>query len=402
MRILTVGNGYPPHHHGGAELIWESAVDHLRESGHDARVLTIDLLLDDKGPDPPWVHRDLRWRLKGGRFEEIGLRQRAVMARHNHAVLDHHLDEFAPEVIAWWSMGGLSLTMLETVRRRGIPSAAFVLDEWVDYGRWADAWSRTFSGPRRSRAAGIAERIAGIPAAVDLGTATKYAFISEFTRAQAEGLGLGLRDTAVLHSGIHKDFLDPSPVREWRWRLLYVGRIDTRKGIDTAIESLALLPPEASLNIAGSWDPVEEDRLRAAAAELGVEDRVVFAGQLDRPELVAIYGEADALVFPVRWNEPWGLVPLEGMARGVPVLATGRGGSAEYLRDEENCLLFEADDARALASATQRLADSAELRLALREDGIRTAAKYTERAYNERVEETLVEAASRNAAAVAT
>ena len=51
------------------------------------------------------------------------------------------------------------------------------------------------------------------------------------------------------------------------------------------------------------------------------------------------------VVFPVRWEEPWGLVPIEAMARGRPVVATGRGGSGEYLRDGENCVLFEADDA---------------------------------------------------------
>jgi glycosyltransferase involved in cell wall biosynthesis len=94
-------------------------------------------------------------------------------------------------------------------------------------------------------------------------------------------------------------------------------------------------------------------------------------------------------VFPVRWQEPWGLVPLEAMARGRPVVATGRGGSAEYLRDGENCVLFEADDPAALAAAVRRLASDSQLRIRLREDGLATAPSYTEPLFNEAVERAL-------------
>ena len=69
------------------------------------------------------------------------------------------------------------------------------------------------------------------------------------------------------------------------------------------------------------------------AAGAGLADRVLFSGMVGREELISLYGRADAVVFPVRWNEPWGLVPLEAMARGRPVVATGRGGSGEYLVD---------------------------------------------------------------------
>jgi glycosyltransferase involved in cell wall biosynthesis len=120
---------------------------------------------------------------------------------------------------------------------------------------------------------------------------------------------------------------------------------------------------------------------------------VVFAGHRDRGDLMAAYSEADAVVFPVRWREPWGLVPLESMARGRPVVATGRGGSGEYLRDGENCVLFEADDPRELAEALGRLAADPGLRGRLREGGIDTAARYTEPIFNAAVEKALLEAA---------
>lgn len=395
MRVLTVGNGYPPHHHGGYELIWQSAVDHLRARGHEVAVLTTDTLTDATEPDPPGVTRTLRWDLKGGRFEPPGLLGRAATARHNHRELERKLEELRPDVVGWWSMGGLSLTMLETVRLRGLPAVAFVLDEWLDYGRWADAWLHTFTGPRRGRFARLASRLAGVPATVDLGAAARYLFISEFTREQALSLGLDLPHTGVAHSGVKVDFLDPAPPKEWAWRLLYVGRIDRRKGIDTAIGALTHLPDEARLSIVGSWDPDEEERLRGVARELGVAERVDFAGKRDGADLLAAYGSADVALFPVRWNEPWGLVPIEAMGRGTPVVATGRGGSGEYLRDEENCLLFESDDERGLAAAIIRLAESDALRSRLRAGGIETAARYTEPLYNREVEAALSDAVTR-------
>ncbi len=124
-------------------------------------------------------------------------------------------------------------------------------------------------------------------------------------------------------------------------------------------------------------------------------ERVHFAGQLGRGEIVAAYGRADAVVFPVRWEEPWGLVPLEAMGRGCPVVATGRGGSAEYLRDEHNCLLFDADDAEALAAALSRLASDDALRARLRRGGLETAPRYTDEVFNGAVEAELTRAVGR-------
>ena len=60
VRVLTVGNMYPPHHHGGYELVWESAVEHLRARGHEVRVLTTDTRTDTVETDGPDVHRELR------------------------------------------------------------------------------------------------------------------------------------------------------------------------------------------------------------------------------------------------------------------------------------------------------------------------------------------------------
>lgn len=394
MRILTAGNGYPPYSQGGYERVWESAVEHMRAQGHEVAVLTTGPGARASHAEDGGVERDLRWHLRGGEFMNLGFPARTALTRHNLRALARKLASFRPHLVAWWSMGGLSLTMLELVRRRRIPAVAFVHDDWLDYGRRVDPWLWTFTGPRRGRFVPTVEKLSRMPAAVDFRTAAEYIFVSEFTRDHALASGLELDRTAVANSGIHADFLEPAAPREWRWQLLYAGRIDRRKGIDTSIAALADLPPEARLEVVGAWDAAEEERLRSMARELGVTDQVRFRGGLGRDGLLAAYADADAVVFPVRWSEPWGLVPLEAMGRGRPVIATGRGGSGEYLEHERNCLLFEADDHKGLAAAVRRLAASADLRETLRHGGFATAPLHTEERFNGEVEAAVERAAA--------
>jgi glycosyltransferase involved in cell wall biosynthesis len=399
VRVLTVGNLYPPHHFGGYEIVWLSAVEHLRARGHDVRVLTTDTRTGSPdAEDEQDIHRELRWTMRDGRFEPARRRERFELARHNHKTLVRHLDEFRPQVVSWWGMGGLTLGLLETVRRRSLPAVAFVHAEWLEYGRWVDPWRHAFRG-RRSRLVPLVELVTRIPVEPKFAEAARYVFVSEHTRQHALSLGLGLRDTGIAHSGIHTDFLDPAPEAAWEWRLLYVGRLDPNKGVDTAVEAMRHLPATARLELIGGWDTAEESRLRRLASDVGVAERVHFGGQRSRAEIVEAYGRADVVVFPVRWEEPWGLVPLEAMGRGRPVVATGRGGSGEYLRDEYNVLLFDAGDAEALAAALSRLAADEALRARLRRGGLETAPRYTDQLFNEAVEEELARAAGRDLAA---
>jgi glycosyltransferase involved in cell wall biosynthesis len=165
-------------------------------------------------------------------------------------------------------------------------------------------------------------------------------------------------------------------MRPWRWRLLFVGRIDERKGIDAIIRALPLLPPAARLELIGSGDTAHLEELHALVRELGVQDRVQF-GVVDRRNLAARYADADAFIFPSTWSEPFGIVPLEAMACGTPVVATGTGGTGEFLRDGHNALFFAPGDPQSLAAALNRLATDVELRTRLLSAGQRTAGELT-------------------------
>ena len=374
MRVLTVGNMYPPHHLGGYELVWRGAVEHLRKRGHDVSVLTTDhRRAGAVDPDPPHVHRTLRWWWRDHRFPRYGPIRRVRWERHNWTVLAERLEADRPEAVMWWSMGGMSLSLIERARDAGLPAVGVVHDDWLLYGPRVDGGPRLRQGP------------------LDLG-GVRWLFVSDFVRRKAvERSGLNLQRTEVVPSGIDEAHLRAlGPGRAWDWRLLCVGRLDRRKGLDTAIEALALLP-EARLNVVGDGDDRLGRELRGQAAKLGVIDRVGFRGHREGAALDAQYEAADAVLFPVTWDEPWGLVPLEAMAHGVPVIATGRGGSGEYLRDGGNALLHPAGDAEALAAAVRRMAADASLRERLREAGAATAARHTASRFHQRIEAVLEE-----------
>jgi glycosyltransferase involved in cell wall biosynthesis len=402
LRILCIGNRYPPWSTGGYELTWAAAVDWLRGAGHAVRVLTTlpDPADDDVDGQAATgdVNRELRWYWAAHRFPKRTLSECLEIERANAAVLGRHLQEFSPEVVMWWAMGGMSLSLLEQVRRRGVPAVSMVGDEWPVYGPEVDGWTRHWRGWRRSMAPG-AERTTGIPSRLRLEQAALWSFNSAYTRTVACAAGLNLVDAAVDHPGIDlgrfRAAVDRTTEELWRWRLLYLGRIDPRKGIATAIRALAFLPHETRLTVYGSGDVEHLAELQQLAHQLSVAEQVSFrSGTAD--EVPEVYAACDGVVFPVTWREPWGLVPLEAMASRRPVVASrSGGGTAEYLENGRNCLQFEPEDAAGLAAAVTRLAEHPGLRDSLVRAGHATARRYTQERFHTAMERRLDETVAR-------
>jgi glycosyltransferase involved in cell wall biosynthesis len=358
----------------------------MRAAGWDVLVLASDYRspTPPAGPEDQDVRRVLRWYWEDHRFPRMSLRRRRELETHNLRVLREAVAEFDPDAVNWWAMGGMSLSLIEEGRRLGLPAAGVVVDDWMIYGPKVDGWSKSV---RRLGLGRPAERVTGVPGRIDLGGAARWVFVSDYVRRRAAG-ARELPRTEVAHGGVDRDLFATEAARDWDWRLLYVGRIDPRKGIDTAIRAMAELP-DARLTVIGTGEEAHGRELRKLAESAGVAGRVEFA-QRPRAELPAAYAEAGAVLFPVRWAEPWGLVPLEAMAVGTPVVATGTGGSGEYLEHERNCLLFAPpDDHRALAAQISRLAADPGLRARLRAGGVETADHFTERRFNRAVMDAL-------------
>jgi D-inositol-3-phosphate glycosyltransferase len=160
--------------------------------------------------------------------------------------------------------------------------------------------------------------------------------------SELERLGADLERVAVVPCGVDLDRFTPEVepevgTRRRRHRLLMLGRLVERKGFGDAIEALARVP-DAELVIVGgppAWsldaDP-EAVRLKALAQEVGVGDRVELRGRIERDQVPALIRSADA-VLCVPWYEPFGIVPLEAMACGVPVVASAVGGMLDTVVD---------------------------------------------------------------------
>ncbi|HWH28675.1 MAG TPA: glycosyltransferase family 4 protein [Mycobacteriales bacterium] len=388
MDVLVVTSMYPPHSYGGYEASCQDVVARWRARGHRAVVLTtrtrVDGVVDGAEPD---VRRLLPFYWQDHRLPQRSLRQCLALERESRAVLRAALDEVRPDVVSAWSMGAMSLGLLNEVADRGLPLVLVVCDDWLVYGERADLWRRRVSSSRLARRAGRA--LTGLPTDWPTGArSVRAVFVSEAVREAARARGRWVpQSTSVIGSGIsERDFpVRPAlPDRPWTWRLLLVGRIDPRKGIDVALRALARLPSGARLDVVGRGDATHRAELERLSRDLGVADRVTF-GHRDRSELAAAYGAADCLLFPPVWTEPFGLVPLEAMACGTPVVTTGTGGQAALLTHEHDCLVVPPGDDAALAAAVERLAADPVLRRRIAEAGLRTAARHGVDRYAERL-----------------
>lgn len=155
--------------------------------------------------------------------------------------------------------------------------------------------------------------------------------------------------------------------------ILFVGGDWERKGLTRAIISLPLMDcPEPVLLVIGQGDV---DAYRQIARECGVEGRVIFAGL--NKEVWKYYAASDVVVLPTL-NEAFGLVVLEAMSMGLPVLVSSLAGAAELVEDGLNGLLIkDPTNALEIAAKLDAILLNERLRRLLGEEGRQTALKYT-------------------------
>ncbi len=227
---------------------------------------------------------------------------------------------------------------------------------------------RRHQGAADTSPAGRVEAEAAVGRRADVVVATCSDEVAELGR-----LGVPAARTRVVPCGVDVRHFSPARgaqhgARPGSRRLLAVGRLVERKGVDTVVRALADVPG-ADLRVAGGPPPdrladdPEAQRLLAVAREAGVADRVHLLGGVGHEDMPALLRSADVVV-AAPWYEPFGIVPVEAAACGVPVVGSAVGGLLDTVRHGVTGTLVPPRDPAALAEAVRDLLDDDERRAA--------------------------------------
>ena len=168
--------------------------------------------------------------------------------------------------------------------------------------------------------------------------------------------------------------------------LLFVGRIERLKGIDTLLESVAVVSRTCAgrnlkVLIVGGGDQTEDEneelrRVVELHRELNLEEQVEFVGSKPQELLPLYYSAADITIMPSHY-ESFGLVAVEAMASGTPVIASNVGGLSYTVKDGETGFLVPEENHFALAEQVHNLLKNPELRLRMGEQAAEHAQQYS-------------------------
>lgn len=357
-RVLLVSWEYPPVVYGGLGRHVHALADALAAAGHDVVVLSQAgaraTAIDTAGPqvvraalpdDFPDVYTDTEAFVRG-------LQPRLV------AAASEALDGWSPEVVHGhdWVVAEAATVLAD---RRGCPlvmtmhateAGLYEGNVVSEFSRWRHRVERDLV--RRAEATIVCSTV----------------MRSELV----ERLGADDDRLTVVGNGVHAQRWITAPRQRAAARqslgissapvLVLVGRLEHEKGAQDAIEAVARLSdrrPPPHLLLVG--DGSRADDLQRQAADRGLGTQVHLLGRRGDADVAAVLGAADVALVPSRY-EPFGLVALEAMAAGTPLVVSATGGLLDVVEDDVSGLVVPPADPVALARAVARLLDDGDLR----------------------------------------
>ena len=281
-----------------------------------------------------------------GPRQQLEVARRAVWNPSAAEAMRRLIRRFRPQVVhAHKLYPQLSVAPIQVADRAGVPIVQtlhdyeFISASWLDdRGRWLDHDESRRSARALNDVTFLVRRRLHARA-VDAWIAN-----SRFVAARHASRGI---DATALPCFIEPAPGDPRPFSDRRGAV-FVGRLDAEKGIRDVL-GLAERLPSIEVTIAGHG-PLQDEVAKAA----GRMSNLVFAGSLERTEVLGLLGRARVCLMPSRWQEPGGIAALEAMSVGTPVVAYASGGLAEYVGDAGGGRVVE-PDALALARECQDL-----------------------------------------------
>lgn len=350
MHILILPSWYPAYPGDINGVFFREQALSLRKYGHQVGVIHAQLrslrawksiFTGKRG-----IEHELDYGLPTLRSHGMAWFPRALHAntwlwlRHGLRLYDRYVEQYGqPDLIHVHSMLNAGVLARSIQRRHGIP---FVITEHFS------GYARGILRPKQLSTATMIAHSA----------ARRFAVSQPFCDLLQDILGADTGSWQEMSNSVEQRFIDlllpQSGDAEGRFRFVNVALLTENKCVHNLIRAFAKSfsnDPSVILDIGG--DGVERPRLETLSAELGVTDRVRFLGALDRDQVAHAMARANAFVLASRY-ETFGVVVIEALALGKPVIATRCGGPESIVREQDG-LLVPPDDVDALADAMRTL-----------------------------------------------
>jgi glycosyltransferase involved in cell wall biosynthesis len=391
MRVLQVIHGYPMRYNAGSE-VYTQGLSQALAARHEVHVFTRqeNAFLPEYAVQRETDPSDPRITLHVINMARARDGYRHPGVDDAFAAL---LDRVRPEVVHVGHLNHLSTSLVFPARHRHIPVVLTLHDYWLMCPRgqfiqmyprdptdnWAvcggqddhkcavRCYSRYFGGSPEHRDADTAywtgwvgrrmAHVREVCEAVDVFIAPAMYLLRRFR----DEFGIPEEKLVYLDYGFHLDRLNGRERDAGEpFTFGYIGTHIPAKGVDQLIRAFAEIDGAPLLRVWGRDRGVETAGLKALALELpgSAGGRVQWMGEYRNPDIVPeVFNRCDAIVVPSIWAENSPLVIHEALQARVPVITSDYGGMAEYVRHEENGLLFSHRDPLSLARQMQRLAD---------------------------------------------
>ena len=395
MKVLQVIHGYPMRYNAGSEVYTHSLAHALAER-HEVHVFTRQenaffpeyAVQQESDPSNP----DITLHVINMARARDGYRHTAVDDAFNAL-----LREVQPDIVHIGHLNHLSTSLVYAARNRGIPIVFTLHDYWLMCPRGqfiqmypqdpSDTWAvcdgqddrkcavhcyrRYFGGDEAALEEDIfywtewvGRRMAHIRDlcdAVDIFVAPSQYLLERFR----DDFGLPEQKLIYLDYGFHLGRLKGKErVKGDPFTFGYIGTHIPAKGVDHLIKAFGGVSGDSRLRIWGRDRGAETEGLKELASGLpgSAGKRIEWMGEYSNPEIVPeVFNRCDAIVVPSIWAENSPLVIHEALQAGVPVVTANYGGMSEYVRHEENGLLFTHREPDSLTIQMQRLADDPRL-----------------------------------------
>lgn len=393
MKILKIIHGYPPLYNAGSE-VYSQLLCHGLSKKHEIQVFTREENPFAKDFSVRTLHDALQPKIK---LHIINIPGEKFRYRYRHAQVDRVfsdlLHQFTPEIVHIGHLNHLSTSSVYEIAKRNIPIVYTLHDYWLmcprgqfiqrnsdsHVGLWAlcdgqadqkcarRCYQGYFSGAADEEATDLVywtnwisrrmQHIRDILQYVNCFIAPSRYLYQRFVKE----FGLPEDKMIYLDYGFdHQRLQNRRRASDQTFTFGYIGTHIPAKGIQHLIEAFGLLQGDCRLVIWGRPRPQNSQGLHALAALLppAVQSRIEWRPEYRNEHIVQdVFNHTDCIVVPSIWVENSPLVIHEALQVKIPVVTANSGGMAEYVRHQENGLLFEHRSPQKLAEQMQRLID---------------------------------------------